>query len=252
MTSLINIHKTKKYDQYIGRAGKGLDGYFGNPCRLEDFSGDRRSCLDAYERYFTQRLANDLEFRTRVDGLRGKTLGCFCWPEQCHGESIIAHLDDPNRVSVVAFTGHRPDKLGGYSRANPTRNGVLASLLGALRAMRPHHAITGMALGVDQWAARCCIHLGIPFTAAIPFAGQERLWPKESQREYWNILGHASSIQVVCGPGIDPVGALQTRNEWMVDRCDRVLAVHDGSKGGTYNCIHFARLVGKRVDVIKP
>ncbi len=33
-TRVVNIRK-KAYDVYIGRAGKGQDGYFGNPFRLK-------------------------------------------------------------------------------------------------------------------------------------------------------------------------------------------------------------------------
>lgn len=93
-TKLVNINKTKKYDVYIGRAGKGEDGYFGNPHRLEDFGGDRAVCLAAYRRYFYDRLEADAQFRERIQALEGKTLGCFCWPEECHGEIIIQYLDN--------------------------------------------------------------------------------------------------------------------------------------------------------------
>jgi uncharacterized phage-like protein YoqJ len=34
---------------------------------------------------------------------------------------------------------------------------------------------------------------------------------------------------------------LQKRNEWMVDHCDLLIAVWDGSEGGTANCVRYAR-----------
>lgn len=45
---------------------------------------------------------------------------------------------------------------------------------------------------------------------------------------------------------------MQKRNEYMVDLADRVIAVWDGSKGGTANCIKYAEKVGKEIIKIKP
>jgi uncharacterized phage-like protein YoqJ len=35
--------------------------------------------------------------------------------------------------------------------------------------------------------------------------------------------------------------AMQIRNEWMVDHCDLLVALWDGSPGGTGNCIRYAK-----------
>jgi hypothetical protein len=90
-TKIVNIYKDK-YDIYIGRAGRGQDGYFGNPFRLapNEASG---STLQRYKEYFLKRLDNDPEFKERVLSLKGKTLGCFCKPNPCHGDIIIEWLD---------------------------------------------------------------------------------------------------------------------------------------------------------------
>jgi len=40
---------------------------------------------------------------------------------------------------------------------------------------------------------------------------------------------------------------MQTRNIWMVDNCDLVLALWDGSDGGTGNCIKYANKIGKPI-----
>lgn len=244
---IVNINRTKKYDVYIGRAGKGLDGYFGNPFPLESFGGDRDACLAAYKTYFLDRVRKDEEFKRRVLALKGKTLGCFCAPDLCHGEVIEEWLGPV----TVAFTGHRPDKLGGYGLDNPTRDRVLRALLATLRDVRPARALSGMALGVDQWAALCCVHLGIPFEAVIPFKGQEKMWPEASQREYRRILTLAAGETY--SPCIGDVNAdLQSRNEYMVDHCDVLIAVWDGSRGGTHNCVKYAEQVGRRIIRIDP
>lgn len=89
MTKLVNIHK-EQCDVYIGRAGRGEEGYFGNPIR---FTGDRVDCLNQYRSYFNDRIAKDPEFKERIEGLKGRTLGCFCFPRLCHGMVIIEYLE---------------------------------------------------------------------------------------------------------------------------------------------------------------
>ena len=90
-TKVVNI-KDEQYDVYIGRAGRGQDGYFGNPFRLA--TGETRGAsLEKYRAYFYERLKTDAEFRRRVHGLKGKTLGCFCKLYPCHGDIIAEYLD---------------------------------------------------------------------------------------------------------------------------------------------------------------
>lgn len=86
-TRVVNLHRSP-YDVYIGRAGQGQDGYFGNPCR-----GNRRDAIEAFRTYFHARLGTDVEFKRRVEELRGKRLGCFCAPKECHGDVIVEYLE---------------------------------------------------------------------------------------------------------------------------------------------------------------
>ena len=90
-TKVVNIRK-ETYDVYIGRAGHGENGYFGNPFRLGT-SMARGSTLDRYRKYFYHRIVTDEEFRKRIGELQGKTLGCFCKPNPCHGDIIKEYLD---------------------------------------------------------------------------------------------------------------------------------------------------------------
>lgn len=90
-TTVVNI-RNNLYDQYIGRAGKGQDGYFGNPFRLNP-GESRGSTLEKYKKYFYKRLANDPEFKRRIHALKGLVLGCFCKPRDCHGDIIAEYLN---------------------------------------------------------------------------------------------------------------------------------------------------------------
>ena len=56
-TKVVNIH-ADKYDVYIGKAGKGQDGYFDNPFRLRN--GEKRGAtIEKYKTYFYERLETD-------------------------------------------------------------------------------------------------------------------------------------------------------------------------------------------------
>lgn len=96
-TRVVNI-KLDRCEVYIGRAGHGYDGYFGNPHR----NLQRRDSIALYQRTFPRRIADDPVFRQRVAALRGKVLGCFCAPSGglgtndpllCHGQVIAGWLD---------------------------------------------------------------------------------------------------------------------------------------------------------------
>lgn len=90
-TQVVNI-RFSVYDIYIGRAGHGKDGYFGNPFRLKN-SEQRGATIERYRNYFHNRMQTDAEFSRRILELKGKTLGCFCKPEACHGDVIANYLN---------------------------------------------------------------------------------------------------------------------------------------------------------------
>jgi uncharacterized phage-like protein YoqJ len=116
--------------------------------------------------------------------------------------------------------------------------------------------ISGMALGVDQWAARGVIALRerdptVRLVAAVPFHGQDSLWPEHSRMEYARLL-EAADERVVVSKGAFAAWKMQARNEWLVNHADVLLAVWDGSAGGTRNCVQYAQRRGTRIVRIDP
>jgi uncharacterized phage-like protein YoqJ len=156
---------------------------------------------------------------------------------------------------VIAFTGHRPPRIGGYNVPNPIYTEIRAAINMILetykRTCPTLRVITGMAQGVDQWAAELCIELDIPFTAAIPFKGQENMWPESSKREYHRLLEKADKV-VIVSEGDFSAEKMQIRNEWMVNNCTLLVAVYDGSAGGTSRAVKYAEKVGREVKRISP
>lgn len=147
---------------------------------------------------------------------------------------------------IIAFTGHRPDKLGGWDPFNPVAARVRRAIEAELSRARPDWVISGMALGVDQWAAEICVALGIPFVAALPCDDMDRRWPPWARTRHRELVRQARE-QVVVSPGPYRPWKMQRRNEWMVDRCSSLIAVFDGSPGGTYNTLEYAAQAGKPV-----
>jgi uncharacterized phage-like protein YoqJ len=150
----------------------------------------------------------------------------------------------------IAFTGHRPNKLGGYDPKTNKYEWFINTLHSFIKQIKETNIefISGMALGIDQWAAEYAIHQGIPFHAYIPFEGQEKMWPESSKNTFRKILSKAASVKYICDPGYAPY-KMQKRNEAMVDDCDLLIAVWDGSKGGTYNCVKYAEKIGKEICI---
>jgi uncharacterized phage-like protein YoqJ len=145
---------------------------------------------------------------------------------------------------IWAATGHRPDKLGGYSDDAQHKLIVLACKF--LIESKPSRVITGMALGWDTAIAEACVRFNVPFIAAVPFEGQEQRWPEAAQARYRILLNWAERIQIVSSGGYS-VSAMHARNRWMVDTAHAVVALWDGTPSGTANCIDYARRAEKEV-----
>ncbi len=139
------------------------------------------------------------------------------------------------RGLIISVTGHRPEKVGGYRG-----HGKLTLFAEkVLDAVGPDLVITGMALGWDQAVAWACLELGISFHAYIPFIGQEHRWPGEAQTAYRNLLLVAEET-VVVSPGPYEAWKMHKRNEAMVNAADEVVALWNGTSGGTEACVKYA------------
>lgn len=80
--------KRADFDIYIGRPSK-----WGNPYSIGK-DGDRTEVVDKYKEYL--RSHSDLIKDARNE-LRGKTLGCWCSPQLCHGD-ILAFVAEGNGI----------------------------------------------------------------------------------------------------------------------------------------------------------
>lgn len=73
-----NKHHGKPFDMYIGRGSE-----WGSPFVIGQH-GDRAEVIRKYREY----LLSTPELLWKVQTLRGKSLGCFCSPQACHGDVL--------------------------------------------------------------------------------------------------------------------------------------------------------------------
>lgn len=149
----------------------------------------------------------------------------------------------------IAFTGHRPHKIS-------DAKAIIARIRDFLEHQLSLHpdllVISGGALGVDQYAAKICIDLDIPFKLILPFpvAVLTSRWSNNC-REYLRYLMHHAEKTSYIQQEFSMAG-YQRRNEVMVNHCNLLCAVFNGSSGGTANCINYARSVGTAIHIINP
>jgi hypothetical protein len=85
-TKVVNLHK-EPYDVYIGRGSP-----YGNPYSI-GIHGTREEVLIKFEKYF--KIKKKLIEKAKRE-LTGKTLGCFCKPQACHGDIIKRYIEENN------------------------------------------------------------------------------------------------------------------------------------------------------------
>jgi uncharacterized phage-like protein YoqJ len=176
----------------------------------------------------------------------------------------------------ICFTGHRPKKLGGYDWGAPKNKKIMSTLLNNIILIMNNTDsldftfICGGALGIDQMAFEICADLrdvatihDIKLVLAMPFEKQDGNWFSQkdkdrlkSQRERADEVVLVDTLPDYSYPVV-PVGGyhpykMELRNRYMVNHSDLVIAVWNGSKGGTKNCVDYAKRVGKRVIIINP
>ena len=154
------------------------------------------------------------------------------------------------RLHRVCFTGHRPEKLTRFEWLikRDLEKEIRQAIADGMNVF-----ISGMARGVDIWAAQIVLKMrkknqDIKLICACPYNGFEQGWSEEWQQQYREILADADLVKYVCD-GYSRA-CFQIRNEWMVDHAARVIAVFNGEKSGTKNTIDYANSQQVPVEVI--
>jgi uncharacterized phage-like protein YoqJ len=163
-------------------------------------------------------------------------------------------------LSSCAFTGHRPQHFGfGYNGDDEKcvkLKAVLREQIEKLIAGGVTDFYSGMALGVDEWAAEIVLSIKkeypcIRLTAVRPCETQADAWTAEQRERHYNALTECDSVVTLQSKYTR--SCMFERNRYLVDHAEHLLAVYDGgSKGGTAYTVRYARQKERRITIISP
>lgn len=151
------------------------------------------------------------------------------------------------RSKCCCFTGHRPEKL---NISEMTAKKLLCEGIQYAIDQGVTTFITGMAKGVDTWAGEMVleyknIYPDIRLVCAMPYEGFAKGGTDKERIARLRILASADLVHNV-SDSYHPF-CFQSRNRWMVDRSDLVIALYTGDTGGTRNTIKYAEAENIRV-----
>lgn len=168
----------------------------------------------------------------------------------------------------ISLTGHRPTKLGGYDISQSPYKKLQDDLEQYIQYQLQSHDIvvghSGLALGADTIWSKAILSMKeqypgrVEFHAEIPFMTQHSKWFKKSDIDFWHEQVNAADGQSVYADFDSSVSnqeagkALNDRNIGMIDHADILLALWDGSHGGTGNAVKYARSNQLPIQFIDP
>lgn len=159
------------------------------------------------------------------------------------------------QVLTCCFTGHRPGKLPwGEDEDDPRCAALKASLRREVEGLYRRgyrHFICGMARGADLYFAEAVLALrarcpGLALEGAVPCESQADRWP-EGERRRWRALLDACDVETLVQQHYDRF-CMHRRDRYMVDRSSAILAVFDGSPGGTMYTLNYA--MDRKLDIL--
>lgn len=159
-----------------------------------------------------------------------------------------------------AFTGHRPKFFPwGYNESDPRCLELRSQFAYQIRLLVNRgytDFLSGMALGVDVWAAEAVLalrekHTTLKLHCILPCIGQEKSWSDEAKGRYFSIIKRADSRVYTSRNYYKD--CMLDRNKFMVDKCDLLFAVYGGiSRSGTSATINYARTQKREILILDP
>lgn len=163
-------------------------------------------------------------------------------------------------MNTCCFTGHRPQNFSfKFDEAHPDCIRIKDVLRKCTKRLITKHGvshfITGMALGVDIWAAEAVLSLKqefpyITLESALPCETQAVKWNLESRERYYSILAKCDKETML--QKHYTLSCMQERNKYMVDNSGYVIAVWNGRGSGTGGTVKYALSKEKTVICIDP
>lgn len=164
---------------------------------------------------------------------------------------------------TCAFTGHRSNRFAfTYNESHPLCVQIKEALIHECRRLYETENVgtfyTGCALGVDMWGAEAVLQLrcdypDIALICAVPFPGHTEKWIDNQKQRLAAITQAATETVYTCERY--SAEAYKTRNYYMVDRAQFLIAVFDGEKNlrsGTKQTVNYAIKKKLSITLIHP
>jgi hypothetical protein len=143
----------------------------------------------------------------------------------------------------------------GHTNLTPPTHSVVAQ---AIRDILPHEGLIGVscaAPGADTIFAEIVLDRGGILEVVLPGHAYRNLFGSSDAARLDALCRAAAQVTTLDGPGLAPVEFARA-NDILLDRCDRLLAVWDGSEpvdsGGTGEVVRRARARDIPVEVVWP
>ncbi len=163
-------------------------------------------------------------------------------------------------MRCCAFTGHRPQKLPWKGDEGDPRCVALKEALKGQIVRLVQEGVTdflsGMAEGVDTWAAQAVLALreedpALRLHCILPYKGQADKWKAAAREQYRAILEEADSVVYVHRESSK--SCMLERDRFLVAHAGRLLAVYNGERrGGTAATVRYARRAGREIWILNP
>ena len=160
---------------------------------------------------------------------------------------------------TCAFTGHRPQQFSfKFKEDAPQAIEIKRKLREQIeQAINDGYTIflSGAALGIDTWAALCVLELKsyypfIRLELVLPCLGQESRWSKQAKETYAHLLDHADAVTRTSRRYYYD-GCMKIRNDLLVRRSNRLIAVWNKKPSGTGQTVGMAYRQGLDVALIE-
>lgn len=152
-----------------------------------------------------------------------------------------------SRQISCCFTGHRPGKLPWrYNEADRRCLALKRRVADAAEAAYQEgyrHFLCGMALGCDLYFCEAALSLrerfpDVTVEAAIPCPSQADAWAPEQRARYRRLV-EACDFETLVSARYTAT-CMQRRDRYMVDHASLLIAVFDGTPGGTRYTMQYA------------
>ncbi len=163
------------------------------------------------------------------------------------------------KSETVCFTGHRSQKLPWKFNEQDERCIAMRTKTKKLieEAIKNGYVnfISGMALGFDMICAELVLELKekyshIKLLCAIPCKTQSNRWHTDQRKRYQKILKQADIKRYISNEYTDT--CMHERNDYMLKNSSLIIALYNGTPGGTHYTLTKATKIGLKTEIIKP